>query len=595
MVRGLTYLKLALLAILLGGWTSQPARSAPTVESVTIAGNEAFDSDRIRGLMVMRPGGFLSSTEFQKPAFNDDLRNIQAFYRNHGYLDVQIVDTLVKVDTAQNQVAIALKISEGPLYRVESVSVLGNRYFTDSTLLDMIDLKQEDPYNPNAVNGGVDSILALYADSGYLEASVKPETNINHRLYRVSTDFMVTERYQSRISQIHINGLEKTHRNVVTRELLFHEGEIVRYARLLESQRRLYLTGLFESVFIKPVKAADADSTYRDIRIDLTEKKYGEFQAGIGYGTVEKIRGRVEVRTTNFKGTALKMGTRIEASFIEQGITASFTEPATFNTRWQTDVNGFYLFQQEPGYHLTKYGGLLTVGRAIRMAGHLTFTFRYENAGFSNVATDSLPDDIKSRVRSLGATLTHDTRDNFFDPRRGHYLEWHNELAGGFLRGNNSFVRSTAEGRQFWSLNRKTTIGLSMEVGWQHEFGAGGQISLNELFYTGGPNSVRGFPYRELGPKDGDAPVGGRLKLVWHVVELRRHIWKWIGVVGFVDAGNVWSYPSNFKLNDIRYAVGPGLRVSTPIGIVRLDWGINVDRRDNEKRSQLQLGIGQAF
>jgi translocation and assembly module TamA len=127
-------------------------------------------------------------------------------------------------------------------------------------------------------------------------------------------------------------------------------------------------------------------------------------------------------------------------------------------------------------------------------------------------------------------------------------------------------------------------------------FGASQEIPLNERFYAGGPNSVRGFEYQTVGPLDSDGdPLGGRFKLVWNVVELRRAVYRMIGVVGFFDLGNVWPDVAAVRLADIRSAAGVGLRANTPIGIVRLDYGVNLDPEAGEAARLVSFGMGQAF
>ena len=122
------------------------------------------------------------------------------------------------------------------------------------------------------------------------------------------------------------------------------------------------------------------------------------------------------------------------------------------------------------------------------------------------------------------------------------------------------------------------------------------RIPLHERFYAGGPNSLRAFDYQKAGPLDEKrVPTGGRLLIVWSIIEIRRSLYKMIGGAVFVDAGNVWTKPEMFKFRGLRAALGFGLRVNTPIGLARLDYGINLDRRTGEPRAKLYFSMGQAF
>lgn len=585
-----------ILVLTVGGPLALGADKKPKVVSLRILGNDAFPEDRLEGLMAMRPGGFLATTRYSRQVFMQDLNNVLAFYAQHGYLDAQVVDTAIDFDSTKNEIALGLEIAEGAVTRLESIKILGNRALPDSTLRAKITLQRGDAFNRYAIENGIIDMLNVYADTGYLEAAIEPSVEINREAKIAMVDLTVRERAQSTIARINITGNEKTNRSVVVRELSFQEGEIVDYAELMASQRRLYLTGLFESVFIRPEFIEGRDSTEKEIHVDLKEAMSGEFFVTLGYGTVEKVRGRIEASSKNVAGTARKLGATVEASAIRQAITLSGTEPRTFGSRFQTDLNIFGELQQEPGYDLSKYGGRLSVGKEIWDNGRISVTYRIENGKLTNIRTDSLPDDFRPRVRSLIFTVSDDSRNDLFDPSKGTYLEFTAEMAGGFLQGTNSFGRIIARGKHFMQLDRKTVLASSLTIGWMDDFGFSDEIPLNERFYAGGPTVLRSFEYQKAGPLDGEGnPLGGKFKVTWNLVELRRAIWKMIGGVVFVDVGNVWSELELARFNDIKTSLGVGIRASTPIGIVRLDWSVNPYVGDFEKPNNIYFSMGHAF
>jgi outer membrane protein assembly factor BamA len=364
----------------------------------------------------------------------------------------------------------------------------------------------------------------------------------------------------------------------------------------LDSQKRLYRTNLFKSVFMRVQAPPDSGATERDVLIELSEAETGAFSAAVGYGSVEGVRGRVEVETRNLMGTARQIGIRLAASQINQSIEGSFTEPWTLGTRWRTDLSALYGFINEPAFEAERWMLRGVLGR--ELAEHLTIAFalRTENAILSDVVVEDLPQDIGSNTRSLTASLRYDTRDNLFAPTRGIFGEWVNEIAGALLGGTNAFTRTIVRMRGFRSLTRTTVLGSSLEIGAMGFLGTMDSIPFNERFYAGGPTSVRGFDYQMVGPvsESGD-PLGGRYKLVWNVVEARQVIYKMIGLAAFFDVGNVWSDADEIRLGSLRPAAGLGLRAGTPIGIVRLDFGVNLDPRDDEPPNRLHLSAGHSF
>ena len=594
-VRLLFYFGLLCLLLESTPFAKEPSKKLK-VKTVTFEGNQSFNDHRLKRVMVTRPSAFLSSSYYYPQIFQDDLNSLQLFYQQNGYLEAQIVDTLVQIDSVGRAVNIDIRISEGELTRVEGVAVFGNTVFGDSLLLAKIGIRPRDPFKQKKIQDATLSLLTLYANNGYLDAEVRPDIRINSETHRALINFVIQEKTQFAISGIRLEGAKKTKPKVIKRELLFRPGEVVKYSRLLESQRRLYLTGLFQSVFIRPQPPADGDSAKKDVVVELKEGEPLEFNVAVGYGSVEKGRARVEVFNTNLLGTARKAGLATRISFISRGLEASFTEPWTLGFRWRTDVNLLLEYLEEPSYDLKRRGGRLVVGKNFGKRSTASITYRYENARLTHIKVRTIPEELKSNLRTLTLSLIYDTRDNLFNSTRGIYVQWNNELAGSFLQGTDTFVRSQFLLKHFYPWKRSTIIGSALEIGWMDVFGSSRDIPLNERFYAGGPNSLRGFRYRLVGPLDKeDIPIGGRLKVVWNLFEIRQSLYRMIGVVVFTDVGNVWWKPEDFHFGDFRMSTGLGIRANTPIGILRCDYGINLNPRGDEPQGQFVFNMGQAF
>jgi outer membrane protein insertion porin family len=592
----LTYCLLTLFLLSASAPSAQQPSKKLKVSSVSFEGNQAFDQGRLRRVMLTHASGFLSRSYYHHNIFEDDLRSVLLFYQQNGYLEVEIADTQVTVDTTKGEVDIRIRVSEGELTGIEGVSIFGNTVFGDSLLMDRINVNPGDPLKPARIQDASLSVLALYADNGYLEAEMKPDVSIDYETHRALVDFRVEEKSQFSIADVRLQGLERTKAKVVKRELLFRPGEVIGYSRLLESQRRLYLTGLFQSVFIRPEPAASGDSAKKDILIELKENESLEFNDAAGYGSVEKLRGRVEVFNSNLGGTALKAGLTLRASFISRAAEASFTEPWTLGVPWRTDLNLLAEYLEEPGYNILRKVGRLAFGRTFGKRSTASLAYRYEDAELSHVQVEAVPPELKSNLRTLTLSLIYDTRDNLFNSTRGVYAEGRNEIAGSFLSGTDTFVRLSGRLKYFHPLKRSTILATSLEVGWMDFFGTSEDIPLNERFYAGGPNSVRGFGYQLVGPLDAQGdPIGGRFQVVWNLLEIRQSIYRMIGGVLFADVGNVWLSAKDFQLRDIRTSAGVGLRVNTPIGIARLDYGVNLQPEEGELGQRLYFNMGQAF
>jgi outer membrane protein insertion porin family len=566
------------------------------IVSVQIDGNHVYSDGQIMRLMLSRPSGFLHRSYYYPEVFDDDQKHIIDYYEQNGYLDVKIASAHSTIDSTNWTARLSITIDEGELTHVEGLEIFGNSVFPDSMLLSEVHLRPGDAFKKKYIQDGMLSMLSMYADHGYIEAVVTPDIRINSEKHLALVDFTVNESSKFTIDKINIVGLKRTREYVVTRELLFKPGDVVHYSKLQESQRKLYLTGLFQSVFIRTQAAANGDSTQKDILVDIKESISSELGAKIGYGSVEKVNGEVDMSTTNLAGTARQIGADIYASFIKRRVETSFTEPWTFGTRFRTDINFFAEYLKEPGYNISRYGGKLTVGRSFARNSEISLSYRYENAMLNHVKVTTLPSDFDSKIRSVTLSLTNDTRDNLFNPTHGSYLEWSNDFAGAFLTGNYTFVRSVLIGKYFRQLRASTIVGSAITAGWMEYFGNSQDIPLNERFYAGGPNSLRAFNYHKVGPlQNNNVPLGGRYKLVWNVVEIRQSVYKIIGMTYFLDIGNIWYNISDAGIGDIRSDAGTGIFANTAIGILRLEYAFDLDRRSWEPPGKLYFSIGFAF
>ena len=592
---------LMILATLTGCWrTTSPGKVK--IESVKFHGNRSFSSKRLYRVMVSRPSSLLRSRYYNERIFEDDLQKIVQFYHQQGYLQASTGDFTVDIDKREQKASITIDISEGERTYIEGISVFGNSNFSDTVFLDKTGLRINDPFVRSRINRANTALLELYANNGFLYAEVVPDIRINAETRRALVDYRVNAGIQYTVGGITITGLEKTRRDVVERELEFHTGEVIKYNLLVKSQRKVYMTGLFQSAFIRPIPAQDADSTRKDILVELKENDSGEFNVSVGYGSYERLRGSMEIINNNVRGRAQKVSLGGKLSFVDRSLRLSLSDPRTFNTAWKTDVNIMAELREEPGYDLTRYGGNVAVGRSFLNRSTVTLTYRSELATLRNVRVSKVPENEGTKIHSLKVTLRRDTRDNLFNTTVGYFIELSNEV-GRFSPDRKSdidvssyFMRSTGTVRYFRPLRQGIVAATALELGWMDARLGLDSVPLQERFYAGGHNSVRGFDYRKVGPlNERRIPTGGKLRLIWHVLEIRRRIYRMLGGVLFADMGAVWEKPSDIDLRDLRAGIGCGLRLNSPIGLGRLDYGINLDRRTGESFGNLYFSMGQAF
>ena len=566
------------------------------IKSVQFKGNKAFSGDQLRGIMISRPSSLFKKRYYHAEVLQNDLDNIALFYKQQGYLESKITDYKVRKDTTQKEVEITIDIHEGIRTYVESVSLSGNGFFSGKTLGKLITLREGDPLLQKKMDESTQKILNYYSNNGFLDAQVQTDVKVLAESQMAFVNFVIREGSQYRIEDIQLNGLTITEPHVVTRELTFKKEEVVDYSKLLNSQRRLYLTGLFQSVFIFLKPAPEQDSTFKVVLVDLKDKIPAQFNVSGGYGSVEKFRVKTEVYNDNISGSARKAGLALKYSSLYLGAEASFTEPWTFHTRFRTDVNLKADYAKEPGFDLRSIGGVITVGRGFLKRSNVLLSYRHENNDLSSIKVAEIKEPPQNKVRSFKLALIYDTRDNIFNSTSGTYLEWSNELAGLFFTGGVRFFNTILDAKYFYPATKSTVVAMSLSLGWINARGGINAIPLNERFYTGGPNEMRAFRYQKVGPLDQNGiPLGGKFKLVWNVFEIRQTLYKMFGMAVFGELGNIYITPSEIKLNNLRQSVGTGLRVNSPVGLLRLDYAFNLKPKPGEPKTRLYFSVGQAF
>jgi outer membrane protein assembly factor BamA len=221
---------------------------------------------------------------------------------------------------------------------------------------------------------------------------------------------------------------------------------------------------------------------------------------------------------------------------------------------------------------------------------------------FSNVDEAALPDDQVAEDNLLlvqFAEVRWNTSDSISDsilnPTRGVLLRGRVDHSTTAIISDVNFVKFLLEARHYRRLWGKVILAMHLEVGSIQPYGETEEVPFNVRFFAGGPGSVRGFTLNRLGPLDANGdPIGGN-SLIEGSLELRFPIAGAFGGAVFVDFGNVFRDPFTYRLDELRYAVGPGIRYNTPVGPLRVDFGVIVDRRAGEDFGRVEFSIGQAF
>ncbi len=161
------------------------------------------------------------------------------------------------------------------------------------------------------------------------------------------------------------------------------------------------------------------------------------------------------------------------------------------------------------------------------------------------------------------------------------------------MGGDHNFLKYFGQSSWFFNPFWKLVINSSARIGFVQGYD-GHEVPLEELYSIGGANSVRGFSFRQIGPKEDDTIIGGDKYMVYNL-ELNIPIVNILGIALFVDTGNAWAEGKNYNLRNMRSGAGAGLRMFTPIGPIKLDWGHKLDQRRGEDAYEWHFSMGTYF
>ena len=467
-------------------------------------------------------------------------------------------------------------------------------------MLDDIKIDNEKVFNREIVGEDVRTLKTLYADKGYAYNRVEPLVRENPGDLTVDIDFQIQKNQLVTFERITISGNEGTRDKVIRRQLEMKEGDLFSAQALQRSSRNLYRLDYFDDVSINSTEGSD--SSKMNLAIDVKEHSTAAFSVGAGYSSYNNLFGTVSIYQNNLFGTGKKLKAEATLGGSSTNYTLSFTDPWMFD---RPLAGGFDIFRDEADYDdydRTTIGFALRMGYPIFKDTWLTGRYLFQDIEIYNLET-VVSNEIKrfeggSLSSSFSLQLVRDTRDRIFNPTEGSNNIITVTQAGGILGGDNHYTQ--------YIVNSGWFIPLPIEGFTFFVRGKGGYMTENqenglpsyEKFYLGGIDSVRGYEWYSISPKDpvtGD-DIGGE-KMALFNVEIIFPLFKEAGVMGvvFFDQGNVWSDTEDYDLGDLRKSYGAGIRYYSPLGPMRLEWGKTLDPIEGDPESQWEFSIGSFF
>jgi len=565
------------------------------IKTISFTGNTAYTTKELKNMMDTNEWGifhfFTDSGVLKEDKLKEDVKKLNAFYLNNGYINAKVNDAEITHD--KEGIYIAIPVSEGKRFKVGKVSISGDTISVSrEDLLKTLSIGKKDYYDREAIMKDIDTLGQAYNDEGYAYADVTPVTVPDEKEQKVNIEFQIVKGEKVYLNRISIAGNTKTRDKVIRRQLAVTEGDLYSRGKLKASYMNLSRLRYFEEVDFQTEKGPDKN--LMDVNIRVKEKPTGMISVGAGYSAIEQALLTAQISQGNLFGRGQSLGITGQLGGATRSYEIFFIEPWLFDiplwskselwnyTRtWDTFSQDSKGFGETFGYPLWPY-----------VTGYVGYRLSVDKVkDVQSTASSYVKKQEGVRLTSgLTLTLVRETTDDYIFPTRGSKNSGSIEHTGGILQGDISYTKYTAASAWYFPAPWDSVFALRAKLGYLQGHGDN-EIPIYVRFYVGGIGSLRGL--RNVGPTDpstGDF-IGGTTMMVY-TAEYIFPLIKNAGMKGvfFFDTGNTWE--SGYHFDDMRKTCGAGIRWYSPIGPLRLEYGYVLDRKDNEPTGRWEFTIG---
>jgi outer membrane translocation and assembly module TamA len=402
---------------------------------------------------------------------------------------------------------------------------------------------------------------------------------------------------------VEIAGNRRVDDRLIRRRLAYLPGDMFTRRAIERSQEQIASLGLFKSVGIG-AHGVDARPAVVPTRVTVEERSPWQWNLALGYAAGERLSLDARISHLNLFGSARRLDFEGRVSRIERTAQASFLQADTWHPSLAFSAQLRHQEIDERAFFVKSRGGQAAV--RWQWTAELATTTSY-GVALERSRVDSsiaLLAGLQDGTLSAWSVDVDHTKAGQGDDASSSLLTLHVEQAGGWMPGTFNYHTAMADARHSRRLaDGRLTVAGRMRYGGIAAMGGEADIPMLKRFFLGGPEEMRGWGPFEIGPLSDQGVVVGGKSLFSIAGELRAPIAPRISVAAFVEAGRVWQDPWRIRLDDLLYDAGPGVRVTTPFGVVRVDLGyqlnrlegLRIDGEPQKHRWRINLGIGEAF
>ena len=614
------------------------------VKDVDIAGNQTLKEADLMSHVPVKKAHIFSHGSYSENLVHTSVKNLQRVYQANGFSDVKVTP---EVHNEAGNITVTFRVVEGERDIVGAMQVQGNDTQSLSVLAPKgLNLAPGKPYSQMLAQEDRNTLMSNYLKLGYLNASfrqtAKPVDKDKHRL---DVTYLIDEGPQVKTATVVTLGRGETHQALIDRVAPIPAKAPLREDDMLANETQLYNLGVFDWAEIDPRRRITTQSQ-EDVLVKVHEAKKNDLTYGFGFDVINRggsvpsgtvavpglpvvglsknfktsqktfygPRALIEYTRKDLWGKAETLSFTALGARLDQRGQVAFTDPYFLGTNWTSSINlGGEHDAQNPIFTsvIGQFGYQLQRPLNPDRTMNIFLRYNYSQTGLTHLLLPELvpPSDQHVRLSTLSATFVRDTRDFQLDAHKGIYETLEADFNPSALGSNFNFGKFLAQTAYYKSITpHKIIWANSVRVGFAEAFS--GHVPLSQEFFTGGGNTLRGFPLNGAGPQrlvhtcpNGDttncpdvitAPVGGnQLFLVNSEFRIPVPLKQGLGIVPFYDGGNVFR-TIGFH-GQYTNTAGLGFRYATPVGPIRVDFGYNFNAPPGVKSFQYFITIGQAF
>ncbi|MGD1147188.1 MAG: BamA/TamA family outer membrane protein [Thermoanaerobaculaceae bacterium] len=601
--------------------TVDPGPLTPIL-GVRFPGAHTLPERQMREKIGARPGHYWrwGGEPVDEETLVADASSLLGILRDAGLADAKVADP--RIVPGRGGVEIEFAIEEGTRRTVERLEVEG---FPPSLKQPRMLLKVGGPWSDRAEEQARLALESVMQEKGYADATVTASHDCGPE--HCSVTLVAEPGAPSVIGRVVVAGLVKTRRAVVDTVSGIKAGQIAGPEAQLAAQRRLLGLGIFERVDLHPIPGQDSGPS-RGLVLDLKEGPSQALSYGVGYNTEQKVQLSVSWSELSLFGTARSLSLDLRFSSQEKRVQATYREPERLSLLGiPTWVSVYRSQDYYTGYDVLQRGMWIEFGDHFRRPFRTIVRYEYlivDPTGPPDILSQIEREQQQDKIASITPSIEWDTRDDIFSPHRGVYLSFSWKSAFKMLQANAAFNKFMASASAF-APAQGGVLAVTIQGGAiQPRTSVAGvpdnlEIPINERFFAGGRVSQRAFYTDLLGipgqtlqcqPSSNSSTPGctligtGGAGLLLASTEWRFPVYGPVGGNLFVDGGNVWQAWREVDVSAMRWGAGLGVRVDTPIGPLRLEYGWKLDRKSfvasdgtivRESPGELFLSFGNPF